>query len=74
LAKDRCTKQPVGPSSVAAPRSIAAAMSTGSIVVSPTRFGKRTPGVIFVTSQGLYYDTFVVADSRDAAVPADLPA
>ena len=43
-------------------------------MVSPTRFGKRTPGVIFVTSQGLYYDTFVVADSRDAAVPADLPA
>src|SRR3989442_15996936 len=37
LAKDRCTKQPVGPSSVAAPRTIAAAMSTGSILVSPTR-------------------------------------
>jgi hypothetical protein len=46
----------------------------GSIVISPTRFGKRPPGVIFVTSQGLYYDTFVVADSRDAAVPADSPA
>ena len=26
------------------------------------RFGDRTPGVIFVTSQGLYYDTFVVKD------------
>jgi hypothetical protein len=26
------------------------------------RFGDRTPGVVFVTSQGLYYDTFVVRD------------
>ena len=30
--------------------------------VSPSRFGKRTPGVVYVTSQGLYYDTFVVKD------------
>ena len=27
-----------------------------------TRFGDRTTGVIYVTSQGLYYDTFVVVD------------
>jgi hypothetical protein len=30
--------------------------------VSPSRFGDRTPGVVYVTSQGLYYDTFVVKD------------
>jgi hypothetical protein len=29
---------------------------------SPSRFGGRTPGVVYVTSQGLYYDTFVVRD------------
>jgi hypothetical protein len=26
------------------------------------RFGSRAPGTVFVTSQGLYYDTFVVVD------------
>ncbi|HJU42713.1 MAG TPA: hypothetical protein VJ691_07850 [Vicinamibacterales bacterium] len=26
------------------------------------RFGQRTPGVVYVRSQGLYYDTFVVKD------------
>lgn len=26
------------------------------------RFGDRMPGAVFVTSQGLYYDTFVVRD------------
>jgi hypothetical protein len=30
--------------------------------VSPSRFGNRTPGVVYVKSQGLYYDTFVVKD------------
>lgn len=30
--------------------------------VSAARFGDRTPGVVYVTSQGLYYDTFVVKD------------
>ena len=29
---------------------------------SPTRFGSKIPGVVYVTSQGLYYDTFVVKD------------
>src|SRR5919106_1331037 len=38
------------------------ATPTKSAAVSPSRFGKRTPGVVFVTSQGLYYDTFVVKD------------
>ena len=43
--------QPVGPS-------IVASASGGP----QDRFGDRTPGVVFVTSQGLYYDTFVVRD------------
>jgi hypothetical protein len=37
-------------------------VSGASTAVSDSRFGKRTPGVIYVTSQGLYYDTFVVKD------------
>jgi hypothetical protein len=63
-----CSNQPTAPSSVASPPIIGAASTTpGSsavqqAAVSPSRFGDRTPGVIFVTSQGLYYDTFVVKD------------
>jgi hypothetical protein len=36
--------------------------SSQQTAVSASRFGKRTPGVVYVTSQGLYYDTFVVKD------------
>src|SRR5215216_992693 len=39
---------------------LAAPVSNGTVSIS--RFGDRTPGVVFVTSQGLYYDTFVVTD------------
>ena len=52
-----CSKTPVSPSSL-----VSSAASASSTAVSSSRFGDRTPGVIFVTSQGLYYDTFVVAD------------
>ena len=63
-----CTDQPAAPSSVltmsggesAGAASRAAAPS--DTAVSPARFGTRSPGVVFVTSQGLYYDTFVVKD------------
>ena len=50
-----CSQQPTAPSNPesAAPQSTA---------VSPSRFGDRTPGVVYVTSQRLYYDTFVVKD------------
>jgi hypothetical protein len=51
-----CTSQPTAPSA-----SPAATASQGN-AVSAARFGQRTPGVVFVTSQGLYYDTFVVKD------------
>jgi hypothetical protein len=47
-----CSNQPTAPS-----QSIGSAASA-----SPSRFGDRTPGVVYVTSQGLYYDTFVVKD------------
>src|SRR5688572_10778167 len=61
-----CSGQPTAPSTLASP-------STGGITstapgaspqtaVSLSRFGGRTPGVVYVTSQGLYYDTFVVKD------------
>ena len=32
------------------------------VAASPSRFRTRTPGVVYVTTQGLYYDTFVVKD------------
>ena len=63
-----CSNQPVAPSSavstsqVDASGSASPAAASDTIAVSPSRFGRRTPGVIFVTSQGLYYDTFVVKD------------
>jgi hypothetical protein len=50
-----CSKNSTAPSSMVAPAS-----ATTSTEVA--RFGDRTPGVIFVTSQQLYYDTFVVKD------------
>lgn len=63
-----CANQPTAPSrldtpgtsgsTIAAP-AVAAAQSSAA---SPSRFGDRTPGAVFVTSQGLYYDTFVVKD------------
>jgi hypothetical protein len=58
-----CSAQPTSPSEVSAPSSFAtAAISGPGTAVSDSRFGSRTPGVIYVTSQGLYYDTFVVKD------------
>ena len=33
-----------------------------SVVPASARRGNETPGVVYVTSQGLYYDTFVVKD------------
>jgi hypothetical protein len=51
-----CSKGASPPASIVSPSSTAAA---GTEV---PRFGDRTPGVVFVTSQQLYYDTFVVKD------------
>jgi hypothetical protein len=63
-----CSNQPTAPSSLAStpvlgsPSAASQATASQTSTVSPARFGKRTPGVVFVTSQGLYYDTFVVKD------------
>jgi hypothetical protein len=64
-----CASQPTAPSRLHSAQSAngpAAAMPPAAAAqgnaVSPARFGDRTPGVVFVTSQGLYYDTFVVKD------------
>jgi hypothetical protein len=63
-----CSSPPTAPSSVASPSVIGATSTTPSASASQqpasalSRFGQRTPGVVYVTSQGLYYDTFVVKD------------
>lgn len=63
-----CSSQPTAPSSVGSPSTIGSASTepgtptTPQVAVSASRFGDRTPGVVYVTSQGLYYDTFVVKD------------
>lgn len=60
-----CSDQPTAPSSVstkAIGSARASAPASQSSTNSTSRFGERTPGVVYVTSQGLYYDTFVVKD------------
>jgi hypothetical protein len=67
-----CTGQPTAPSNLGSaptaglanstPTGAAPAGSASQNAVSASRFGDRTPGVVYVTSQGLYYDTFVVKD------------
>ena len=61
-----CSSQPTAPSSLGSPTvgagSTMPSSTSQQTAVSPSRFGNRAPGVVFVTSQGLYYDTFVVKD------------
>jgi hypothetical protein len=57
-----CSSQPTSSSVLTAPSPLAAVASGASNAASASRFGSRTPGVVYVTSQGLYYDTFVVKD------------
>jgi hypothetical protein len=61
-----CSDQPAAPSALTSPSTVggtdAASGASQQTAVSASRFGDRTPGVIYVTSQGLYYDTFVVND------------
>jgi hypothetical protein len=66
-----CSSSPTAPSR--ADPGLAGSSDSGPAVagasaatLSPSRFGDKTPGVIFVTSQGLYYDTFVVTDPLPA--------
>jgi hypothetical protein len=63
-----CSSQPTAPSRPDSAPSIGSATAPSSATigqnnaVSLARFGDRTPGVVYVTSQGLHYDTFVVKD------------
>jgi hypothetical protein len=62
-----CSSQPTAPSALDSPQPVAAAIAPPASTsqnggASPSRFGDRTPGVVYVTSQGLFYDTFVVKD------------
>ena len=62
-----CSRPPSAPSGVepAQPGDqtmLASAAPGQTAAATPLRFGDRTPGVVYVTSQGLYYDTFVVKD------------
>jgi hypothetical protein len=54
-----CASEPMAPS---APPSSTAASGSSQTAVSSSRFGDRTPGTVYVTGQGLYYDTFVAQD------------
>ena len=67
-----CSSQPTAPSSPSSTSTVGPALSPGQTgsqqsTVSPSRFDSRTPGVVYVTSQGLYYDTFVVKDPLPVA-------
>jgi len=63
-----CSNQPTAPSRLDAAPPIESAAAVPSAATahnntaSPSRFGDRIPGAVYVTSQGLYYDTFVVKD------------
>jgi hypothetical protein len=63
-----CSNQPTAPSrldstqSIGSPTAGPPAATAQDTAVSLSRFDDRTPGVVYVTSQGLYYDTFVVKD------------
>jgi len=60
-----CTSQPLAPSpSTAISNSAAVAPSSGGIAAASTSANGRrfSGGVIYVTSQGLYYDTFAARD------------
>jgi hypothetical protein len=59
-----CSSPSTAPSRLDAAQPPVAAISpaTPANAVSAARFGDRTPGTVYVTSQGLYYDTFVVKD------------
>jgi hypothetical protein len=59
-----CSHQPTAPSTAipTAGSSSVGAPASQQTPLTAARFGSRTPGVVFVTSQRLYYDTFVVKD------------
>jgi hypothetical protein len=72
-----CSGQPTAPSTLTSPTvgvTSTASFASQQTAVSASRFGGRTPGVVYVTSQGLYYDTFVVKDPLPMKGPFQLLA
>jgi hypothetical protein len=67
-----CTSSPSAPSASVRPGVAGASDVAVSAAASSRRFGSRTPGVVFVTGQGLYYDTFVVKDPLPMEGPFQL--
>lgn len=59
-----CTSQPVAPSALPAMTGTTAVAAATAPDVATARAGGRAGaiGTVYVTSQGLYYDTFVTAD------------
>src|ERR1041384_7702961 len=58
-----CSSQPTAPSILPSTSALSPSAQATQSVLTPARFdGRGTPGVVYVTSQGLYYDTFVVQD------------
>ena len=55
-----CTEQPTAPSTLSSAAVSATLSNAGAASAAGGRAG--TTGVVYVTTQGLYYDTFVVAD------------
>ena len=73
VAAVSCSQSPTAPSASRSSISAApAAPSASSVSSAAMRFGKRTPGVVYVTSQDLYYDTFVVKDPLPMEGPFQL--
>jgi len=59
-----CTSQPLAPSALPAAAASAAVVAATAPDAATARAGGRAGaiGVVYVTSQGLYYDTFATAD------------
>ena len=70
-----CAQSPTAPTmarDVAGSEVQASSAGGAASTSSPTRFGPRTTGVVYVTSQDLYYDTFVVVDPLPMEGPFQL--
>jgi hypothetical protein len=68
-----CSSGPTRPSSIESSSASLQPSGTAGGAPTPARFtGRGTPGVVFVTSQHLYYDTFVVKDPLPMEGPFQL--
>jgi hypothetical protein len=70
-----CSSTPTspGPNATSSATGAAASLATeAGGTASALRFGAREAGTVFVTSQGLYYDTFVVKDPLPMEGPFQL--